>query len=264
MAALERFAGAIDEDAIIAMNAAVKLDQRDDAAVVAEFMNNRFGIVSALAENSLWRRFVRNTLDHLTLVSISLGMAIVVAIPLGVLAAKVRAMETLLLGFASILQTIPSLALLVLMIPLFGIGALPAIVAMFLYSLLPIVQNTHTGLRQIPAPLIESARALGLPNSLILRRVELPMAIPSILAGIKISAVMNIGVATLGALIGAGGYGQPILTGIRLDNDLDYGRCCSSGGAGVASAGLVWSGGKAIKTDMKTLVHVCMPEYFYL
>jgi osmoprotectant transport system permease protein len=218
VAALERFAGAIDETAMIAMNAAVKLDQRDDAVVAGEFMRSRFGVVSEQSVSGLWPRFVQNTLDHLTLVSISLGMAIVVAIPMGVLAAKVRALESLLLGVSSILQTIPSLALLVLMIPLFGIGALPAIVAMFLYSLLPIVRNTHSGLRQIPAPVMESARALGLPNSLILRRIELPMAIPSILSGIKISAVMNVGVATLGALIGAGGYGQPILTGIRLDN----------------------------------------------
>ena len=218
VAALERFVGAIDEKAMIALNAAVKLDLRDDAVVAGEFMNSRFGIASEQAVSGLWQRFVQNTLDHLTLVSISLAMAIAVAIPLGVLAAKVKSLETLLLGVTSILQTIPSLALLVLMIPLFGIGTLPAIVAMFLYSLLPVVQNTHSGIKQIPAPVMESARALGLPNSLILRRIELPMAIPSILSGIKISAVMNVGVATLGALIGAGGYGQPILTGIRLDN----------------------------------------------
>ncbi len=218
MAALERFVGAIDENTMIAMNVAVKLDLRDGAVVAGEFMNTRYGITSEQRTSSLWQRFVRNTLDHLTLVFISLSMAIAVAIPLGVLAAKVRPLEALLLGGTSILQTIPSLALLVLMIPLFGIGALPAIMAMFLYSLLPIVQNTHSGITQIPAPSIESARALGLPNSIILRRIELPLAVPSILAGIKISAVMNVGVATLGALIGAGGYGQPILTGIRLDN----------------------------------------------
>ncbi|MBC53044.1 MAG: amino acid ABC transporter permease [Gammaproteobacteria bacterium] len=217
-AALERFTGAIDETAMIAMNAAVKLDQRDDAMVAGDFMSSRFGVVSEPSSSGLWPRFVQNTLDHLTLVSISLGMAILVAIPMGVLAAKVRSLESVLLGISSVLQTIPSLALLVLMIPLFGIGALPAIVAMFLYSLLPIVRNTHAGIRQIPATVMESAWALGLPNSLILRRIELPMAIPSILSGIKISAVMNVGVATLGALIGAGGYGQPILTGIRLDN----------------------------------------------
>jgi len=116
------------------------------------------------------------------------------------------------------LQTIPSLALLVFMIPLFGIGALPAIAALFLYSLLPIVRNTHSGIKTISEPIRESAKALGLPDSLILRKIELPMAVPSILAGIKTSAVINVGTATLGALIGAGGYGQPILTGIRLDS----------------------------------------------
>lgn len=216
--ALRRFEGAIDESAMMTMNAAVKLDLRDDAQVAAEFMAGRFGIESTQAVSGLWQRFLRNTADHLTLVAISLSLAILVAIPLGVLAARVRPLETFLLGFTGILQTIPSLALLVLMIPLFGIGALPAIAAMFLYSLLPIVRNTHAGLKQIPVPVMESARALGLPARLILRRVELPMAVPSILAGIKTSAVMNVGVATLGALIGAGGYGQPILTGIRLDN----------------------------------------------
>jgi osmoprotectant transport system permease protein len=104
------------------------------------------------------------------------------------------------------------------MIPLLGIGGPPAIVALFLYSLLPIVRNTHAGLHDIPAPIRESALALGLPAGTRLRRIELPMASRSILAGIKTSAVINVGTATLGALIGAGGYGQPILTGIRLDN----------------------------------------------
>lgn len=99
-----------------------------------------------------------------------------------------------------------------------GIGAPPAIVALFLYSLLPIVRNTATGLHEIPPPLRESAEALGLTPFTRLRIIELPMALPTILAGIKTSAVINVGTATLGALIGAGGYGQPILTGIRLDD----------------------------------------------
>ncbi len=218
VAVLERFAGSLDEQTMIGMNAAVKMDMRADSEVAGEFLAERFGITPVDTGSGRWQRFTRNTLDHLTLVAISLSLAILVAIPLGIIAARVRALEGLLLGITGILQTIPSLALLVLMIPLFGIGALPAIVAMFLYSLLPIVRNTHAGLRQIPGPVMESARALGLPDSLVLRRVELPMALPSILAGIKTSAVMNVGVATLGALIGAGGYGQPILTGIRLDN----------------------------------------------
>jgi osmoprotectant transport system permease protein len=123
-----------------------------------------------------------------------------------------------ILAATGIMQTIPSLALLVLMIPLFGIGAPPAIVALFLYSLLPIVRNTHAGLTAIPRELRESAEALGLPPAARLRRVDLPLAMPAILAGVKTSAVINIGTATLGALIGAGGYGQPILTGIRLDD----------------------------------------------
>jgi osmoprotectant transport system permease protein len=117
-----------------------------------------------------------------------------------------------------IIQTIPSLALLVFMIPLLGIGGPPAIVALFLYSLLPIVRNTYAGLHDIPIQIRESAIALGLPPGARLRLIELPMSSRSILAGIKISAVINVGTATLGALIGAGGYGQPILTGIRLDD----------------------------------------------
>jgi osmoprotectant transport system permease protein len=104
------------------------------------------------------------------------------------------------------------------MIPLLGIGSRPAVVALFLYSLLPIVRNTSAGLRGIAPELQESARALGLSPAARLRLVELPLAMPSILAGIKTSAVINVGTATLGALIGAGGYGQPILTGIRLDD----------------------------------------------
>ena len=104
------------------------------------------------------------------------------------------------------------------MIPLLGIGSGPAVVALFVYSLLPIVRNTHAGLVGIPQPLRESARVLGLPDLTRLRRIELPLALPSMLAGVKTAAVINVGAATLGALIGAGGYGQPILTGIRLDD----------------------------------------------
>jgi len=109
-----------------------------------------------------------------------------------------------------------SLALLVFMIPLLGIGAGPAIVALFLYSLLPIVRGTHAGLAGIAPELRESGEALGLPPRAVLTRVELPLAAPSMLAGIQTAAVIDVGTATLGALIGAGGYGQPILTGIRL------------------------------------------------
>ena len=121
-----------------------------------------------------------------------------------------------ILATAGVIQTIPSLALLVFMIPLLGIGAGPAIVALFLYSLLPILRGTHAGLSGIAPELLESAEALGLPASAVLRRIELPLAAPSMLSGIKTAAVIDVGTATLGALIGAGGYGQSILTGIRL------------------------------------------------
>jgi osmoprotectant transport system permease protein len=120
------------------------------------------------------------------------------------------------LALVGIVQTIPSLALLVFMIPLLGIGARPAIAALFLYGLLPIVRNTHAGLTGLAPELRESAEALGLPPGARLRLVELPLAAPAILAGVKTSAVIAVGTATLGALVGAGGYGQPILTGIRL------------------------------------------------
>jgi osmoprotectant transport system permease protein len=122
------------------------------------------------------------------------------------------------LGTTGVVQTIPSLALLVFMIPLLGIGFKPAVAALFLYSLLPITRNTYSGLLDIPRPLRESALALGLTDWARLRLIELPLATRSVLAGIKTAAVINIGTATLGALIGAGGYGQPILTGIRLND----------------------------------------------
>jgi osmoprotectant transport system permease protein len=215
---IKRFEGSIPREEMVRMNAAVKIDRESDAVVASRFLSSTFSIQSEIAEEDLYDRLLRHTVDHLYLVGISLGLAILFAIPLGIMAVKFRSIETPLLGAVGILQTVPSLALLVFMIPLFGIGAFPAIAALFLYSLLPIVRNTHSGIKSISGPLMESARALGLPNSFILRRIELPLATPSILAGIKTSAVINVGTATLGALIGAGGYGQPILTGIRLDS----------------------------------------------
>jgi len=131
---------------------------------------------------------------------------------------ELRWLGVAVLSTTGVLQTLPSLALFVFMIPLFGIGALPAIAALFLYSLLPIVRNTHAGLTGISPSLRDSALALGLPRGRRLRWIELPLASHSILAGIKTAAVINVGTATLAALIGAGGYGQPILTGIRLDD----------------------------------------------
>jgi osmoprotectant transport system permease protein len=156
--------------------------------------------------------------EHLELVGLSLLAAILLAVPLGVLAATRPRVGQVVLAATGVVQTIPTLALLVFMIPLFGIGTLPALVALFLYALLPIARNTHAGLVGIPSAVRESAEALGLPPGAILRLVELPLASPLILAGIQSAAVVNVGAATLGALIGAGGLGQPIFTGVRLDD----------------------------------------------
>jgi osmoprotectant transport system permease protein len=165
-----------------------------------------------------WARLWQRTAEHLRLVLISLAAAVLIAIPLGIYAAHAKRLGQLVMALSGVLQTIPSLAMFVFMIPFFGIGTWPAIAALFLYSLLPIVRNTYAGLSGIAPELRESAAALGLPRGVRLHRVELPMAMRSILAGIKTAAVINVGTATLGALIGAGGYGQPIVTGIRLDD----------------------------------------------
>jgi len=215
---LQELSGQISESQMIAMNAGVKLAGRSETAVAAEFVRESFGLEVNLEEPGVLGQVWAHTLAHLALVSVSLLLAIALALPLGILSARVPSAARVALGMTGVVQTIPSLALLVFMIPLLGIGAPPAIAALFLYSLLPIVRNTYTGLCETPAELRESAAALGLPEWRRLWWIELPLASRSILAGIKTSAVINIGTATLGALIGAGGLGQPILTGIRLDD----------------------------------------------
>lgn len=211
---LASLSGAISADSMIAMNARVKLERKSEAVAAAEFL----GVTTPSETDTRFTRITRTTLEHLTLVTLSLSAAIAVAIPLGIAGAQFPALGTAVLAISGVLQTLPSLALFVFMIPLFGIGAKPAVVALFLYSLLPIVRNTHAGLTGIDPALRDSALALGLPRSRRLAWIEIPLASHSILAGIKTAAVINVGTATLAALIGAGGYGQPILTGIRLDD----------------------------------------------
>lgn len=213
-AALE---GTLPPEAMVRMNARAKLDRVPEAVVAAEHVAALFGGEADAAVESRSELLLRTTREHLVLVVTSLLAALLVAIPLGVVAAKKRRVGQVLLGLTGILQTIPSLALLVVLIPLFGLGDAPAIVALALYSLLPIVRATHAGLTGLPTPLRESAEALGLSTWGKLRHVELPLAARAILSGVKTAAVIDVGLATLGALVGAGGYGQPILTGIRLD-----------------------------------------------
>jgi len=208
----------ISESHMTRMNSRAKLEKIPESQVAAEFLSNTLFISTEAKGESMVARFFKHTREHLFLVFISLTAAIMVSLPLGIVAARYPKAGQIILGLVGVIQTIPALALLVFMIPLLGIGGPPALMALFLYSLLPIVRNTHSGLRSIPVHILESARALGLPGRAILYLVELPLASRTILAGIKTSAVINVGTATLGALIGAGGYGQPILTGIRLDN----------------------------------------------
>jgi len=218
VALFKQLGSRIDASTMSKMNAQVKLNGESETAVAARFLAKTLNVSVDFQVQTSWQRFWQNTVEHLLLVIVSLSAAIVVAIPLGILAARRERLAHIVLGMSSIVQTIPSLALFVFMIPLLGIGGPPAMVALFLYSLLPIVRNTYAGLKDIPAAIVESAQALGLPSHVRLRMVELPLATRAILAGIKTSAVLNVGTATLAALIGAGGYGQPILTGIRLDD----------------------------------------------
>ncbi len=214
-ASLRELGGRVSIQAMRDMNAAVMLDRRGETDVAAEFL----GIQGAAQQEAgMWGRLWQHTLQHLRLVGLSLGAAILFGLPIGILAARVRRLGQAILGATAVLQTIPSLAMFVFLIPLLGIGARPAIAALFLYSLLPIVRNTLSGLASIPAPLQEAAASLGLPGHVRLLRIELPLAARTIVAGIGTAAVINVGTATLGALIGAGGYGEPILTGIRLGN----------------------------------------------
>jgi osmoprotectant transport system permease protein len=207
--------GSITEATMIDMNAKVDLDRMKESQVAAEFLRQRFGIQAETADEGLSGILLVATYQHLFLVGVSLLAAIVVSIPLGILAARRPVFGQVILAASGLVQTIPSLALLVFMIPLLGLFAPPAIAALFLYSLLPIVRNTYSGLREIPLHVRESAEALGLSAFARLRLVELPLASGMILAGIKTAAVINVGTATLGGFIGAGGYGQLIFSGLR-------------------------------------------------
>lgn len=218
LAVILRMEGLISEQEMVRLNARARLERVPESQAASEFLTRKLGIEPEVRTDGLASRLWRRTREHLFLVLVSLLAAVVVAVPLGVLAAKHARVGRVVLGLSGIIQTVPSLALLVVMIPLLGIGSRPAIVALFLYGLLPIVRNTASGLSGIPGDIRESAEALGLPPRARLWRIEFPLAAPSILAGIQTAAVINVGTATLGALIGAGGYGQPILTGIRLDD----------------------------------------------
>ena len=160
----------------------------------------------------------RQVARHLLLVFLSLGAAICVALPAGVALERRRSLAEGTIRLAGILQTIPGIALLAFMIPLFGIGVAPAVAALLLYSLLPILRNTYTGIIEAAPDAVAAGRALGMTEGQLLRRIRLPLAAPIIMAGVRTAAVINVGTATLAAFVGAGGLGDPIVAGLTLSD----------------------------------------------
>lgn len=179
---------------------------------------------------------------HIGLTMASLLVALAVGVPLGIWIAKRQRLASAVLGVAGVLQTVPSLALLGVLIPLLGIGAGPALVALFLYALLPIVRNTYVGIRGVSPAIVEAARGIGFTDRQVLWRVELPLALPVLFAGVRTAAVINVGVATLAAYVAAGGLGEFIFGGIALSNTpmMLAGAIPAAGLAVAFDAGLAW------------------------
>lgn len=218
VAALGKLSGSLDDAQMQAMNAAVVFGNRTFADVANEFLVNKGLADDRGPADTIWPQLARNTLQHLKLTGVALVAAILVGVCASLAVFRVASFSRALIYFCGLLQTIPSIALLALMIPFFGIGVYPAIVALFLYSLLPILRNTITALTTIDPTLIRVAVAMGLSNREQLRYVYVPLSLPSMLAGIRTAAVISIGTATLAAFIGAGGLGDPIVTGLALND----------------------------------------------
>jgi osmoprotectant transport system permease protein len=228
---LQGLEGRITADAMIAMNAQAELERKPFAQIAHDWIAGAGAVADApvataprdgLLAKTFGNGFAALARQHLMLVLAAVLLGCAAGVPLGVLAALFPRLRQPVLAVAGTLQTVPSLALLAILIPLLGrIGTVPALVALCAYALLPIVRNTCTGLLQVPAGLRQAALALGLTRRQMLLQVELPLAAPVILAGVKTAAVMSVGTATIAAFIGAGGFGERITTGLALnDNDM--------------------------------------------
>ncbi|CAJ0778809.1 hypothetical protein LMG18090_00991 [Ralstonia mannitolilytica] len=220
--AIGALAGRIQRDDMIAMNAAVELEGKSFSQVARQFQAGHGDVSAATPTRGFFTQLTdglwRLTQRHLALVGISTGVAVLLGVPLGLMAAR-RPIKQPILAMVGVLQTIPSLALLAMLIPVVGsIGVVPALIALAVYALLPIVRNTIVGLEQVPAGLRDAALALGFTPSQRTRVVDLPLALPVILAGVKTAAVISVGTATIAAFIGAGGYGERIATGLALND----------------------------------------------
>ena len=222
--AIEQLEGSIKADDMIAMNAAAELDGQGFAAIARAWLSHDAPstVHDGLLSKTFGNGFINLARQHLLLVVFAVLLGCLAGIPLGIVAALVPRLRQAVLAVAGVLQTVPSLALLAILIPLLGrIGTVPALVALCAYALLPIVRNTCTGLLEVPSGLRTAALALGLTRWQALAQVELPLAAPTILAVIKTAAVMSVGTATIAAFIGAGGFGERITTGLALnDNDM--------------------------------------------
>lgn len=166
-----------------------------------------------------WDTILQRTGEHLTLVAWAVGLALMIGVPLGILVTRNKSLETPVLTVANIVQTVPSLAFFGFLIPVTGIGWTTAVIVLFLYSLLPIIRNTYTGVKGVDPALLEVGRGMGLTDLQILYMVELPLALPVIVVGIRVATVIAIGTATVAALVGGGGLGAIILRGLSRAND---------------------------------------------
>ena len=210
-------ADTLDDAGMQAINASVMFGGADFAEAAASYLDG-IGIESDTARSGFWEQLRRNTARHIFLTAIALAAATCVGIVLGLIVFRIGWLSRTVVYMTGLMQTIPSIALLALMIPLFGIGVVPAIAALFLYSLLPVVRNTVTALVTVDPVLRRVSRAMGLTRGQELRHVFVPLSMPSMLAGIRTAAVICIGTATLAAFIGAGGLGDPIVTGLSLND----------------------------------------------
>jgi len=220
---LNKLGGLIDNERMIELNYQYEVEKQSVKYVAQKFLASEGLIEEVTATADTGKMSIINLMplvrQHLLLTGTATFAATFVGIALGIaILAKPRYLAGPILGVTGIMQTIPSLALLALMIPIFGLGAPAAIVALFLYSLLPIVRNTYTGITTIPDELVEAGRAMGMTRLQILWQLELPLATRTIMAGVRTALVINIGTATLAALIKAGGLGDPIVTGLDLDD----------------------------------------------
>ena len=232
--ALTELAGTLDEELMRGLNRRVEVDGEELGAVARDALTE-IGLVGGPAVRLiadaredqislgvyLWENRSRTlalTARHLLLVIVSLLAACLVAIPLGLILDKTQRRAEVVIRGIGLFQTIPSIALLAFMIPMLGIGVVPALVALFLYSLFPILRNTYTGIRDADPAAVDSARSLGMTNNQILRYIRFPLAVPVIMAGVRTAAVITVGTATLAAFIGAGGLGDPIVAGLALSD----------------------------------------------